>query len=120
VHSHSLELAGRLLAARLSDRQGRPGWVGRVPPCADGSLGGRVLARSSRTATARTCEPSPTITVISRTPLAGELTMTRRTRGWYAVASIGPSWLIRRRACSVVHGMIWSAGRDPASVSAST
>ena len=46
--------------------------------------------------------------------------MTRLTRGLWPAASIGPSWLIRRRVCSVVHGTIWLVGLDPARVSAST
>ncbi len=37
-----------------------------------------------------------------------------------AAASIGPSRLMCRRACSLVHGTICLGGRDPASVSAST
>jgi len=72
------------------------------------------------TATARTRSPTATITVISRTPPAGEVTMTRLTRGLWPAHNIGPSWLIRRRACCVVQGTIWLAGLDPASVSAST
>jgi hypothetical protein len=79
-----------------------------------------VDGRSRRTAMARDREPMSTMTVISRTPWTGEVTMTRRTRGWRDAASIGPSCLMRSRACSVVHGTSWLAGRDPASVSLST
>jgi hypothetical protein len=46
--------------------------------------------------------------------------MTRRTRGWTSAASLGPSCLMRRRASSLVQGLIWPWGRDPASVSART
>lgn len=59
------------------------------------------------------------MTVISSTPLAGEVTRTRLTRGRCAADSNGPSWPILFLACSVVHGAIWSGGRAPASVSAS-
>jgi hypothetical protein len=60
------------------------------------------------------------MTVISSTPLAGEVTRTRLTRGRCPADSSGPSWPIFFLACSVVHGAIWAGGRDPASVSAST
>jgi len=73
-----------------------------------------------RTAIARTWPPTATTTVISSTPLAGDVTITRLTRGRWPAHSIGPSWPIRRRVCCVVHGTIWLAGLDPASVSAST
>ena len=42
--------------------------------------------RSSRTATARQREPRSTTTVISSTPCTGEVTITRRTRGWRPAA----------------------------------
>ena len=76
--------------------------------------------RSRRMAMACTSAPTAMIAVISSTPLAGELTMIRRTRGCAPRASIGPSWLIRRLACCVVQGASCSADLAPASVSAST
>jgi len=50
--------------------------------------------------------PNPTITVISTTPAAGRDVMMRRTRGWTSAASLGPSCRMRRRACSLVQGLI--------------
>jgi len=46
--------------------------------------------------------------------------MTRRTFGYRAPLSIGPSSLIRFLACSVVQGVSCLDGRDPASASART
>ena len=63
-------------------------------------------AHSRRTARARVLGPNPTITVISTTPAAGRDVMTRRTRGWTSAASLGPSCRMRRRACSLVQGLI--------------
>jgi hypothetical protein len=77
-------------------------------------------ARSSRRASTRIRDPNPTTAVISSTSGLGADVMIRRTRGRWPVASIGPSCLIRCRVCSVVQGLSWAAGLDPASVSAST
>lgn len=80
----------------------------------------RGPSRSSLTASARTRGPKRTTTVISTTSAAGLEATTRRTTGRSSAASMGPSRLMRLRACSVVHGTICRCGRDPASVSAST
>ncbi len=109
---------GRLVANGPPGKFARSGLSPAVGRPAEAAAVG--LVRSSRTASARTRVPMPTITAISSTPPAGEVTISRLTRGRCAVASIGPSWPILLRACSVVHGAIWLGGRDPARVSAST
>ena len=77
-------------------------------------------ARSSRAARARVRDPNPTMTETSTTSSTGRDVRTRCTLGRCSAASRGPRRRMCARARSVVQGVIWLAGREPASVSART
>ena len=77
-------------------------------------------ARSSRAARARVRDPNPTMTETSTTSFTGRDVRTRCTLGRCSAASRGPRRRMCARARSVVQGVIWLAGREPASVSART
>ena len=77
-------------------------------------------ARSSRAAKARVRDPNPTMTETSTTSSTGRDVRTRCTLGRCSAASTGPRRRMCARARSVVQGVIWLAGREPASVSART
>ena len=74
--------------------------------------------RSSRRASARTRGPKRTTTAISTTPDEGVHATIRRIRGSWLAASSGPRRRIWPLARSVVQGVSWRGGLDPARVSA--
>jgi hypothetical protein len=99
----------------------RPGWC-RIPPGEPpgAPAAGISPARSSRTASARTADPTLRMMVSSMTSLAGADPSTRMTRGRGPVCRTGPSRRIRLRARCVVQDVSCCAGRAPARASAST